>query len=242
MILLHAHRGASHAAPENTLAAFALGVAEGADAIELDVRLSADGVPVVFHDDALARMTGAAGKVSETPWEALRALSVCGEPIPALADLGAFARAHRIALNIEIKPTARPHVLTAACAPLLAELMELVPTLVSSFDPRVLGDLARRLPSLPLALIFEDPSALAMLAHLPPVDLHPRHDLIDASTLPRLFDVPRAVRAWTVDEVDAARRLLALEHPHAPGEPAVSALITNRPAQLRAALRETPTS
>lgn len=242
MILLHAHRGASHAAPENTLAAFTLAVVEGADAIELDVRLSADGVPVVFHDDTLERMAAVPGRVADLSWDTLSTLSVAGEPIPRLDALVAFTRTHRVALNVELKPTPHPLALSAACAPILAELMDLVPVLVSSFDPRVLADLHRRLPALPLALIFEDLRALSALRFLPQVDLHPRSDLIDEASLPLLLDAPRTLRAWTVDAPDVARRLVALEHPHAPGQPAVGALITNRPAHLRAALRDTPAS
>jgi glycerophosphoryl diester phosphodiesterase len=58
------HRGARGLAPENTLAAFDRGVAEGVDGLELDLRLSRDGVPVVIHDEDLGRTTDAAGPVS----------------------------------------------------------------------------------------------------------------------------------------------------------------------------------
>jgi glycerophosphoryl diester phosphodiesterase len=58
-----AHRGASGYAPENTLAAFELAVKQGADAIELDVRLTRDGAPVVIHDATLDRTTDLAGPV-----------------------------------------------------------------------------------------------------------------------------------------------------------------------------------
>jgi glycerophosphoryl diester phosphodiesterase len=58
-----AHRGASAHAPENTLPAFELAVQYGADAFELDVRLSRDGAPVVLHDATLERTTGLAGPV-----------------------------------------------------------------------------------------------------------------------------------------------------------------------------------
>ena len=59
-----AHRGASGSAPENTIAAFELAVRQGADAIELDVRLTADGVPVVLHDATLDRTTDRRGLLS----------------------------------------------------------------------------------------------------------------------------------------------------------------------------------
>jgi glycerophosphoryl diester phosphodiesterase len=62
--LVFAHRGGCDLGPENTLAAFDLGLAAGADGLECDVHLSADGVPVVCHDDLLDRTTGSAGPIS----------------------------------------------------------------------------------------------------------------------------------------------------------------------------------
>src|SRR5881296_638063 len=74
-----AHRGASGSAPENTLATFELAVRQGADAFELDVRLTADGVPVVLHDPTLERTTDHRG-----PLAALR--------VADLTDIDAGAR------------------------------------------------------------------------------------------------------------------------------------------------------
>ena len=62
--LIIAHRGASGLAPENTMAAFRLAVAMGADGFELDVQLSADGQPVVIHDARLNRTTDRMGAVA----------------------------------------------------------------------------------------------------------------------------------------------------------------------------------
>lgn len=67
-----AHRGASAEAPENTLAAFRLAVEQGAEAFELDVHATADGVPVVIHDPALERTTDLAGLVAACPLPRLR--------------------------------------------------------------------------------------------------------------------------------------------------------------------------
>jgi glycerophosphoryl diester phosphodiesterase len=237
---LHAHRGASHAAPENTLAAFALASDEGADAIELDVRLTADHQPIVFHDDDLARMTGVSARVADTAWSTIAELAVGGEPIPRLADLVAFSEVRRVPLNVELKPSARPGELVAACAPILRSLAALVPTLVSSFDPRALALIHQHLPALRLALIFDDPRGLTALAYLPPVDLHPHHGLIDEPLVVRLLtpSPARKLRAWTVDDPAEAVRLLALRHPREPERPALDALITNRPGPLRAELAE----
>ena len=61
MTSIIAHRGASDRRPENTMSAFRQAVTDGADAIETDVQLSKDGVPVLIHDTLLKRTTGASG-------------------------------------------------------------------------------------------------------------------------------------------------------------------------------------
>src|SRR5215211_2975476 len=66
--LILGHRGAPRGAPENTLRAFRLALEEGADGVELDVQPSADGVPVVLHDDTLDRTTDATGDVATLSW------------------------------------------------------------------------------------------------------------------------------------------------------------------------------
>jgi glycerophosphoryl diester phosphodiesterase len=98
--LLVAHRGASELAPENTLAAFRLAVAGGADIIELDIQLSSDDHAIVFHDKFLFRTTRAWGFVSRKTLAQLKALDAgswhsaefAGEPIPTLSEVLAWAR------------------------------------------------------------------------------------------------------------------------------------------------------
>jgi len=76
--LVIAHRGASGLAPENTLAAFELGIALGADGVELDVHLSADGCPVVIHDARVDRTTDGTGAVSRFTVDQLQSLDAGG--------------------------------------------------------------------------------------------------------------------------------------------------------------------
>ena len=72
--LVVAHRGASVSHPENTLEAFEAAVAAGAEVLELDVRLSADGVPVVLHDPDVSRCTDGRGFVHELTLSQLKRL------------------------------------------------------------------------------------------------------------------------------------------------------------------------
>ena len=105
-----AHRGASRVAPENTLAAFRQAIREGADAIELDVRLSCDGEVVVIHDARLERTTNGHGKVKDATLGELKKLSAgswfhqkyAGEGIPTLNEVFQLTK-NRIGINVEIK-------------------------------------------------------------------------------------------------------------------------------------------
>jgi len=110
-VTVTAHRGASAVAPENTLAAFQGAIEAGADAIEFDVRLSADGEVVVFHDSDFRRVAGAPRAVVDTPLSAMRDIDVgswfdpafSGERIATLTEALAFIDGRALAL-VELKP------------------------------------------------------------------------------------------------------------------------------------------
>ena len=111
--LVIAHRGASNYAPENTMAAFKMAYQMKADMIELDVQLSKDGIPVVFHDAKLNRHSNGAGLLSSFTFDELQQLDAgkwfsvefMGEKIPSLEKVLSWA-AGKIMVNIEIKTEA----------------------------------------------------------------------------------------------------------------------------------------
>jgi len=106
MVAIYAHRGASAELPENTLPAFARAVELGADGIELDVHLSADGVPVVIHDESVNRTTNGTGNVAELSLDQLKALDAGnGAPIPTLAEVLDLVGG-RLHVDIEVKAAA----------------------------------------------------------------------------------------------------------------------------------------
>ena len=82
----YAHRGASEYAPENTLSSFYLGLMQGANGIETDVRKTKDGVLVLFHDNTLDRVTDASGAVSDYTWEQLQKVKVSGNSTKGFFD------------------------------------------------------------------------------------------------------------------------------------------------------------
>ena len=109
-ILITAHRGASHGAPENTKASVELAIAEQADYAEIDVRLTKDGIPVLMHDRALFRTTGIANEIDRLTYEELLpfdagrkyAEEFVGETIPCLQEI-LEVYGGKIKFNIELK-------------------------------------------------------------------------------------------------------------------------------------------
>jgi glycerophosphoryl diester phosphodiesterase len=109
--MVTAHRGAMAYAPENTFAAFRLAKQLGADAIELDVHLTADDRLIVHHDDTLDRTTNGTGYVRDRSWHEIAGLSAgawfgsafAGERVPLLEDVLEWARSEGMRLSIELK-------------------------------------------------------------------------------------------------------------------------------------------
>lgn len=108
--LVCAHRGLPGCCPENTLLSFGAALGTGAAEIEFDLRLTADGVPVVSHDGDLGRATGRVGPVHEMPWEDIRRLDAShgrdpcwqGARIPSFEEVLDLVGG-RAVLNIHLK-------------------------------------------------------------------------------------------------------------------------------------------
>ena len=251
---LVAHRGGARLAPENTLPAFARAARLGADAFELDVHLTRDGEVVVFHDDETTRLTGAPGTIEQRTLAEVRALDAGfgftedagrsfpwrgrGVAPPSLRELLAAYPSMR--MNIEAKSAdpalarALVHVIREAGA---GDRV----CLGSQHDEQ--GERIRRL--LPEACHFlpEGPATCHVMAARAPgssgcprgwdvADLPYRVDgidlvLLDRATIDHLHREGLAVFAWTVDEEQDMRRLLA---------DGVDGIMTDRPDVLAAVL------
>ncbi|MEK7312683.1 MAG: glycerophosphodiester phosphodiesterase family protein [Chloroflexota bacterium] len=153
------HRGASAAAPENTLAAFDLAMALGADAVELDAKLSKDGVPVVMHDPTVDRTTDERGRVADLTLADLKKLDAgswkdakyTGERVPTLAEVFE-AVGSRLWINVELTNyTTRGDGLEAAVVALIQKVNLQRRVILSSFDPFAIRNVRRLDPSLPIA-------------------------------------------------------------------------------------------
>jgi len=154
-----AHRGASAAAPENTLAAFTLAAALGADAIELDVKLSKDGAPIIMHDETVDRTTDAKGKVKDFTLADFRKMDAgswkdttyVGERVPTLAEVFEVV-AGRLWVNVELTNyDTRGDDLVPTVVALIQKMAWQRRVLLSSFDPLNIRRVKHLDSSLPVA-------------------------------------------------------------------------------------------
>lgn len=169
-----AHRGASAYYPENTMAAFKAAFEMDAEMIELDVMITKDGVPVVFHDRTLNKKTNGTGPVKNYRLDQLKELDAgswfdkkfAGEPIPTLEEVLEFA-AGKIALNIEIKTEAVTDELYEGLEEKSLKLVRKYGmenhVIFSSFDYRAVEHLKKLDPEISVALLYNKKSSEKML-------------------------------------------------------------------------------
>jgi glycerophosphoryl diester phosphodiesterase len=219
--LIIAHRGASRSCPENTFAAFDAAVAAGADAMELDVQLSQDGVPLVYHDGTLHKIDGSRHRVAQLTASELEArdfgawfaTKFRGEPIPTLHEV-LERYPSRIELMLELKVDARD----------VGRRLELARSVVDrirqhgassrvwvlSFDGKALAAAHRRAPELRYVLNVADRPAddelRGLLKNFAALCLPGR--LVTAALVDAVHELGRSVLAYRCDTARVARQVL----------------------------------
>ena len=217
-----AHRGAGKLAPENTLAAFRLGAAHGHTAFECDIKLSADGVPFLLHDDTLERTSNGNGIAGQQSWAELSRLDAgswhsaayAGEPLASFEAVAAYCMANGHALDLEIKPSPGTDLETGrAVGRWVRKLWRgAAPLLLSSFKPHALQGARESAPELPRALLLDTlwPGCMEMAASLDCVAIITHHKLMDTTLIAQIHGGGRRALVYTVNDAARARDLIAL--------------------------------
>ncbi|MCG9896195.1 MAG: glycerophosphodiester phosphodiesterase [Fimbriimonadaceae bacterium] len=219
--LVVGHRGAAAYAPENTLPSFTAGWESGSVALECDIHMSADGVPMVMHDTTLDRTTSLKGRVDETPAKVMTDAGV-----PTLDDLINHVRG-RAVLVIEIK--AGRGVEQAVVDRVRRRKME-DEVIVFSFNPQIVAEVERLAPELKTVWL----SAAPFATHQTPSLLRRLREMkTDAvgfqfrNVHPGLASTLRAARVplfvWTVPPGEEPMRLKGLN---------VNFIITDHPRDI----------
>jgi glycerophosphoryl diester phosphodiesterase len=218
--LVIAHRGSSAHAPENTLASFRLAAEQGADAVELDAKLSSDKEVVVIHDQTVDRTTGASGRIGDLSLAQLKSLDAGsffapqfgGETLPTLAEVFE-AVGRRVLINVELTNYASPSddLVARVCA-LVKDFHLEERILFSSFHPGNLSLARRILPEVPCAILAM-PGLKGWLARsfwlegISPDAVNPYLRDVTAAYLRRQAQKSRKTNVWTVNEPAELTRL-----------------------------------
>jgi len=204
-----AHRGASFYEPENTLRAFELGIKQGADFIECDVRLSADGHLVIMHDPTLGRTTNGRGKIAKTTLSELRKLDAGkGEKIPLLGEVLDLAKQNNVGIIIEIKVSfAEKQVVE-----LLVQEKMIEKTVVISFLFSVLHKCHELFPDLRTGFLFKawDRASMWLASRVKAKLLCPRADFLTAKTVEKAHKKNFEIMTWTVNNEEEMKRAVGL--------------------------------
>jgi glycerophosphoryl diester phosphodiesterase len=249
--LIIAHRGASAVAPENTLAAFARAVSDGADGIEFDVRLSHDKVPVVIHDARLWRTARLARSVSDLSSRELSSIKVGSwfnrrfprvaqpeyedETIPTLESVFDFFSTSRGVLYVEMKcETSACDALAEACVDLIRKYSLAGQALVECFHLPAITQVKRLDSRIRTVALFEPlfKQPISLFKRIAMVEkardcgadeIAMHHTLIAQRVVDRARQLNMPCVVWTVDHPRWLRRAASL---------GLKALITNNPARI----------
>lgn len=215
-----AHRCGGNLAMENAIAGLEAAKRIGCRAVEFDVMLTADGVPILMHDETLDRTTGLRGEVARCSFTQLRAgdprVPTLGEAVGACARLGLWA-------NIELKPSVGREEETGAVVGRWLVRHWNGNGAISSFSAKSALAGRHEMPHAPFALLCDGLPAdwREQFERLGAVAVHLDAARVDAATAHALAEIPWA--AWTVNDPAQAERLFAL---------GCSAAITDRPDLL----------
>lgn len=214
-----AHRGASGAEPENSLAAFRAAIQQGADGVELDVHASRDGALIVRHDAEIRGL----GVIAELDGNRIATARLSnGEPLPHLQDALAVLAGAEVWIELKSLPMAADVALLEA----IDRAPEPTRCAVHSFDHRIVARLGARRPGLRRGVLSSaypvDP--IAPLRAAGANTLWQQWHLIDLELVAAVHQAGAQLIAWTVNDTGTARRLAEL---------GVDGLCGNFPERLR---------
>lgn len=227
-----AHRGHSAVAPENTLAAVRAAIEVGADMVEIDVSLSADGQLVVIHDETLDRTTDGSGEVAGTTLAEIRRLDAgswfspafAGEGVPTLDEVLAEVE-RRVLLNVEIKSEAVQRGIVDKVAAAIRSRRMTGEVIVSSFAPTALEQMRDAAPEIRTAVLFNPDyhaggDAVAIVRGLGASAFNVKRTRLTRAMLRSCRDAGIPVAVYTVDSSRRLRKVM---------ERGVHAVFTNHP-------------
>jgi len=209
--LIIAHRGASKAAPENTAAAILRACKMGAKIIEFDVRKTADGELVLFHDDKLERIAGIKGSIEGSDWESVKKLDVGSWFGEAFSDQKPITLGKAIELcrgGGAIALVEHKSGDAASYAKVISELKAEKDVIVQSFNWRFLAEFRKQLPGIPVGALGSNKLSdkIGAIVKLNPEWVGWKFSDLSAADLETLQKLKFRVALWTVNGPEEAEK------------------------------------
>ncbi|MFC4931943.1 glycerophosphodiester phosphodiesterase [Massilia sp. GCM10023247] len=223
-----AHRGGGTLAPENTLAGLREGMRRGFAAIEYDIMLARDGVPVVMHDPYLGRTVLGTGNVFDYDAAELAAMDAGswfaqeyeGEPVPLFVEFAGFCKAHGIWMNMEIKPAPGYDIETGGAVARIAAALYAdeiaagdlaAAPLLSSFSHLALEAAREVAPQVPRACLMSElpPDWERRAQSVEAIAIHTNHKHLTRELAASVRAAGFGLFCYTVNEPRRARELLS---------------------------------
>jgi glycerophosphoryl diester phosphodiesterase len=207
------HRGAAALAPENTLSGIRKAADIGIHWVEIDTQLTADGIPVIFHDDTVDRCTNGSGKLASLTLEQLKQLDAGSwfgvefknEQVPTLKEALQVCLDHKLCLNLEIKvhhPDRVSALVENVVAVIRSSDFPLDKLLLSSFSLNALRACQLALPTIRRGYITEEES-IDYLSEIRPLSLysvHVKHSILTSDMADRITEKGYILNIWTLNE------------------------------------------
>lgn len=217
------HRGACGYAPENTIESIKTAAEMGIKWVELDVKLTKDAVPVIFHDETLERTTNGSGNMADITYADLQALeagswyaeSFAGIKVPTLEEVIDVIFEHKLGLNLEIKPCPGREVETAEAAlDILSRIWDDANNLmISSFQHVSLETCKDMAPDWKRALLMKKPtqnwSELAEYLEVEAINFDGRKAEFNREMIEMFIEDGYNTLAYTINDPQRARTLIS---------------------------------
>ncbi len=226
-VLVIGHRGACGYFPENTLLSLKKAVEMGVDAVEFDVRMTKDGVLILFHDEKLDRLLKVHGRVRDRSYDFLKKFTIRGEKIPTLEEALQVLKNKNVKIVVEVK---EPDTIGKVLNVLSSSGIEKDRFLIVSFYHTIMREVKENGYRFGAIFVCRPVSLRHMFSdHLPDVIL-PRQDMLDRELVDEAHNLGMMVGTWVInDEVDLQKVL----------ELGVDMVASDYPDKIIRALRQT---
>ncbi len=203
--LVIGHRGACGYYPENTLVSIKKAIEMGVDAVEFDVRMTKDGVIVLFHDEKLDRLLKIHGRLRDRTFEFIRKFSIRGERIPTLEEALEVLKNKNVKIIIEIK---EPDTVDKVLDIVSRYGIEKNRIIFVSFHHKIIKNVKDRGYMFGAIFVCRPISLEDMFKHEKPDIILPRYDMLDKELVEEAHNLGMKVGTWVINDEHDLQRVL----------------------------------